>query len=82
MKKTDIAMIILISSISVISSFYISKMIFSEASTGSAKVKTIDKIEVTIKDPSSDIFNKKAINPAVPIQITEDQSKSDISKGQ
>jgi hypothetical protein len=69
MKKTDIAMIILIASISVIIAFFIAKSLFGETYNGTAKVKTIDKIDSSIVAPSPDIFNKNAINPAVHVQI-------------
>jgi hypothetical protein len=69
MKKTDIAMIILIASVSVIVAFFVAKSIFGDVYNGTAKVKTIDKIDSSIDKPSLDIFNKNAINPAVQVQI-------------
>jgi len=70
MKKTDIAMIILIASVSIIVSFFVAKSIFGDVYDGTAKVKTIEKIDSTIVEPSTEIFNKNAINPAIQIQIT------------
>ena len=69
MKKSDIAMIVLIASVSVLLSFFIVKSIFGDVYTGTAKVKTIDSIDSTIVEPSSEVFNKSAINPAVQVQI-------------
>jgi len=69
MKKTDIAMIILIASVSVLISFFVAKSIFGDVYTGTAKVKTIDKIDSSIVEPSADVFNKNAINPAIQVQI-------------
>ncbi|NCQ54024.1 hypothetical protein COV88_03765 [Candidatus Saccharibacteria bacterium CG11_big_fil_rev_8_21_14_0_20_41_19] len=69
MKKTDIAMLILIASVSVLVAFFVAKGIFGDVYTGTAKVKTIDKIDSVIVEPSADIFNKNAINPAVQVQI-------------
>jgi hypothetical protein len=69
MKKTDIAMIILIASVSVIVSYFVARSIFGDVYNGSAKVKTIDKIDSNIVEPSTEIFNKDAINPAVPVEI-------------
>jgi len=69
MKKSDIAMIILIASVSVIVAFFVAKGIFGDVYTGTAKVKTIDRIDSSIETPSTDIFNKDAINPAVQVQI-------------
>ena len=70
MKKTDIAMIILIASVSIIVSFFVAKSIFGDVYNGTAKVKTIEKINAVIIEPSAEIFNKNAINPAVQVQIT------------
>lgn len=69
MKKSDIAMIVLIASASVIVSFFIAKSIFGDVYNGSVKVKTIDKIESSIIEPSKEIFNENAINPTIPINI-------------
>lgn len=69
MKKTDIAMLILIASVSVLVAFFVAKGIFGDVYTGTAKVKTIDKIDSLIVEPSTDIFNKNAINPTVQVQI-------------
>lgn len=69
MKKTDIAMIVLIASISVLVAFFAAKSIFGDVYNGTATVKTIDAIDSSIVEPSSDIFNKDAINPAVQVQI-------------
>ncbi len=69
MKKTDIAMVVLIASVSVILSFFIAKAIFGDVYNGSVKVKTIDRIETTVVEPSKEIFNDQAINPTVPINI-------------
>lgn len=71
MKKTDIAMIVLIASVSVMVAYFTAKAIpvFSTSYSGSAKVKTVDLIDSTIVPPNADIFNKNAINPAVQVQI-------------
>lgn len=69
MKKADIAMIILIASVSVMVSYFVAKSVFGDVYNGHASVKTIEKISPTIVEPRSDIFNKNAINPAVEVQI-------------
>lgn len=69
MKKSDIAMIVLIASISVILSFFIAKSVFGDVYNGSEKVKTIEIITSDIVEPGADIFNKDAINPTIPINI-------------
>ena len=69
MKKTDLAMIIFIASVSVIIAFFVAKSIFGDVYNGTAKVKTIDRIDSFVDKPSPDIFSKNAINPAVQVQI-------------
>lgn len=78
MKKADIAMIILIASVSILVSYFVAKSFFGEAYSGTAKVKTIDAIDSSITEPSPDIFNKNAINPAVQVQINGTGSESDV----
>ena len=62
-------MIVLIASVSVVVAFFVAKSVFGDVYTGTAKVKTIDKIDSTIVDPNPAIFNKNAINPAIQVQI-------------
>ena len=69
MKKADLAMIILIASVSVLVSYFVARSIFGDVYSGSVKVKTVDKISSDIVQPSTDIFNAGAINPAVQVQI-------------
>ena len=69
MKKTDIAMIILIASVSVLVAYFVAKGIFGDVSKETAVVKTIEPINSKIVEPSTTIFNKDAINPAVQVQI-------------
>jgi len=78
MKKSDIAMIVLIASVSVILSFFIAKSIFGDVYSGSTKVKTIDSIDSSIVEPSATIFNDNAINPTIPVNIigTDASTKS------
>lgn len=68
MKKTDIAMIILIASISVFVAYLVAKNVFPDK-TWTATVQTIQPIDSTIVDPSPEVFNDNAINPVVPVKI-------------
>jgi hypothetical protein len=70
MKKSDIAMIIFIASISVLVAYVAASTLFGSLSKDAAKIKTIEAIDSTLVEPRSDIFNKNAINPAVQVQIT------------
>jgi uncharacterized protein YggT (Ycf19 family) len=68
MKKTDIAMLILIASISVITAYFVASSFLGDLNQ-SKSVKTIDEISSAIADPDPKIFNKDAINPAVQVEI-------------
>ncbi len=69
MKKSDIAMIILIASISMLVAYFVSKSILGDVSNQSVKVKTAEKITTTVTQPDEKVFNKEAINPAVEVII-------------
>lgn len=69
MKKTDIAMIILIASVTMLIAFFVTRGIFGGAADEPVKVKTIDPISAEIVEPSTSIFNSDAINPAVEVQV-------------
>lgn len=73
MKKSDLAMIILIASVSMIVAFFVAKAIFGDVYNGTAQVKTIDPITSKVEKPDPAIFNKDAINPSVQIQIVGSQ---------
>lgn len=69
MKRNDIALIILIVSITLVISFLIVKAVFGEPQNEAVKVEKVEPITSQITQPSSSIFNKDAINPTVVIQI-------------
>lgn len=73
MKKSDIAMIILIASISVLVSYFVAKALIGDTANESVVVKTTDEISTEVEKPDSGIFNSKAINPTVQV-IIGDQS--------
>ncbi len=69
MKKTDIAMIILIASIGVLVSFFVARGILGNDSSEPQKVQKVDKITSEITEPEDRIFNSNAINPSVEVEI-------------
>jgi len=69
MKKSDIAMIILIVSISVLVSYFIAKSVIGDVTNQSVKVKTAEKISTDLAQPNTAVFNKDAINPTVEVTI-------------
>ena len=76
MKKADIAMIILIATISVMVAFFVAKSIFGDYYSGKVTVKTIELIESTVEEPDSKIFNADAINPSVQVEINATNTSS------
>ena len=79
MKKSDIAMIVLIASIFILIAFFATRAIFGDGSNETVKVKTIEKIEATIQEPSTEIFNEKGINPTYRINVGDEQADSDAT---
>lgn len=73
MKKTEIAMIILIASISVLTAYFIAQATpLGNAASEPVSVPTIDRIETEVADPDPRVFNSSAINPQVDIHIDPD----------
>jgi hypothetical protein len=76
MKKTDIAMIVLIASVSILVAYFVASSVFGGFSGQSAKVKTIQAIDSSIVQPDPSIFNSSAINPSVQVQIDGTQAST------
>ena len=70
MKKTDIAMILLIAITSVLIAFFVTRSLIGTSTAKAVKVKTIESISANVDEPDPTIFNSGAINPAVEVQIT------------
>jgi hypothetical protein len=70
MKKTDIAMIILIASMSVLVAYFVvgSIPLFKDANKP-VSVKVADPIIPEVEEVDTSIFNKDAINPTVEVII-------------
>lgn len=69
MKKTDIAMIVLIASVAVIVSYFVVNGIVGDVSKMQTKVKTTEKISDEVTPPDAKTFNSNAINPTVEVTI-------------
>ncbi len=66
MKKSDIAMIILIAILSVMTAFFVANSVPAlKPSTKGETVKTIQKITSDVEKPDPNIFNKEHVNPTV-----------------
>jgi hypothetical protein len=70
MKKSDVAMVILVAAISIGIAFgVVSSLPGLKLPDKAVPVKTIEKYSSNIADPDPEIFNKSAINPTVDITI-------------
>lgn len=75
MKKTDIAMIVFIATISVLIAFFVTQSVIGSPNSETVKVPTVEKITAEVPEPDPAIFNEDAINPAVKIEINDDTSQ-------
>ena len=65
MKKSDIAMIVLIASVSMMVAYSVANQLpFLKPPEKGETVKVTEKITADIKDPDAAIFNTNAINPS------------------
>jgi hypothetical protein len=74
MKRTDLAALIFIASLSVLVAYFVASAVIGKPSAESVKVKTIAPISSTIDQPDPSIFNKDAINPTVEVTIGGSQA--------
>jgi hypothetical protein len=68
-KQTDIAMLILVISISLVGSFFIGNALINKSENRSSQVEMVIPISPDFPVPNTDIFNDAAINPAEVIKI-------------
>jgi len=76
MKKSDIAMIILIAAVSMMLAYFGAQAILGNVQNESVQVKTIDRISTEVTEPDPSVFNSNAINPTVEVIIGGDQSNN------
>lgn len=74
MKKTDIAMIILIAGVSILVAYFIMNSVLSGFKTTPVTVKTADTISTDVTPPDPSVFNGKAINPTIKVNIGNSDS--------
>jgi len=75
MKNSDIAVIILIASISVLVAYFVADAVIGKPSHETVMVKTIAPISANVETPDPSIFNKDAINPTVEVDIGNGQAQ-------
>ena len=69
MKKSDIAMIILIASVSILVAYFVAKGLLGDVKSQSVKVKVADPISSEVEQPDPKTFNTNAVNPTVEVII-------------
>lgn len=69
MKSNEIALIILIVSITSAITYFVAQSVFQSASLQEVEVEKVIAISEDIEQPSSAIFNPNALNPTVPSAI-------------
>lgn len=70
MKSTDIAMIVLIASVSVMGAYgLVSAVPGLKQPDQKVSVKTIDRFESDVEKPDAQVFNNSALNPTVGVTI-------------
>lgn len=70
MKKTDIAMIILVTAFGVGVGYLVASNIsFLKVPEKGAEVKTVREISSEVSQPSDEVFNANAINPTVEVFV-------------
>ena len=69
MKNTDIALIILIASISVVASYLLGNAILGNPSDRVESVSYMEPIGSSIERPDVETFNAKALNPTVEVYV-------------
>jgi hypothetical protein len=72
MKRSEIAMIVLVAGLSVIVAYFAANTLIGKPTTQDAKVRTIDSITSTVTEPDTKVFNKEAINPTVEVNIGDE----------
>lgn len=79
MKQADIAMLILIASLSLLISFFVGNTIFGGEDSRSAEVRVVESISVDFPQPDPKIFNEDAINLTEKITIGDTTSATPFS---
>ncbi|MCA9342574.1 hypothetical protein KC950_00980 [Candidatus Saccharibacteria bacterium] len=69
MKQKDIALIIVISFISGILSFFLTNLLITNPENRQEEVEVVEPISSTFTEPDTRYFNAEAINPTQLIQI-------------
>ena len=82
MKKNEIAIIILIFSITAVAVYFAFGALLPTPGKTPVQVEVADKIEPGVAVPNQEIFNKDAINPTVKVKIGNQSNQQPFTIGQ
>lgn len=69
MKKTDIALVILIAAISVIGAYWLGNLFLADPAESVVVVPYIEEVSATVTQPDEETFNAQALNPTVEVYV-------------
>lgn len=81
MKKTDIALIVLIAAISVILSYWVGNLLFSDPAESVVTITYIDEVSPSITQPDEESFNTSALNPTVEVYVGQCSGTQEWDEG-
>ncbi len=81
MKKTELATIIFVASLSMLGTYFIANAIIGEEAQLTASVKTAQRLPVNPGDVelSKQFFNEDALNPTVEVYVESDNTSSNTA---
>ncbi len=82
MKQTDIAMLILITSISLLFSYFVGNAVLGGDKNRNTEVERVEPISAEFLQPDAQIFNDDAVNLTRTINIGDSSSTDPFSSGQ
>lgn len=80
MKRSDIAVIILLVSLSLMFGYFVGGAVFSKNEPRTEKVQAAEAITAEVQVPDGRIFNEKAINPTVQVNIGESANQKPFDR--
>jgi hypothetical protein len=72
-KKSDIATIILIASLSTLVAYFIANAVLGDPNDEKVEVEYMNVVAAEVEEPDPEVFNVLAINPTVEVIIGEDK---------
>jgi hypothetical protein len=75
-KKNELALLILVVSISLIGAYVIGNAVVGAPGGDGTEVEMVDPISAEVAEPDAAIFNRNAINPTVPVRIGDPANRS------